>query len=733
MTNKKFKRAAALMVATGMVASCMATSSVSVFASQDSDYEVAGEEAELSADSVFAGDSQLTVSTQKLNRSYELYQIFKGDYTDVGDGTEMLTKIQWGDSVSQYSDEIITALKAADKRYESVESADDVARVLKTFSTTDTADLDDFASIVASVMATKTEAEAPRIKKDNYTNATGANNETLNYAFSNIADGYYLVKEVPNANNKDTDVTYSKYMVNVVGGDEVTQIETKESGGPTITKGIVQGDTLVNKANEGVGDTVTFQLDSVVPDMNGYDKYFYIVNDTIAEGLTFDPDSVKIVMGTGDDAVTLTEVDENTVYDDNDISFEDDQGQTYHIHTEDTDNDGHVDSFKLVFSNFIQYATDTKITITYDALVNKNVVSGNTLENFNTVDLTYSNDPNYDYSGVNEPGEDEDGNVDPTGRSPESTVYIYTAGIELIKVDDRNNRLTGAEFEVKKIKAKTDENGSVVKKDGKIVYEEDTMNAVIVATQVHTAIGYASDYATPTEDGVTAYYKLRRGAYTTTAPTSESAGSYVAAECVKYSKVDGKYVKNVTSGEYYKLKGAADDSDASYVAIKPVGGEETKADTALYETDYVAYERTETPVLKDKATGDTFTNYVSENGTLILDGLSNGIYEITETKAPDGYNLLTDPIKVYVNFNLTNTNEAYWSYWDDSANSTNSEANQSKPTGGVYEIKVKNTKGAKLPSTGGIGTTIFYVAGSVLAISAGVLLVTKKRMKKASK
>ena len=42
--------------------------------------------------------------------------------------------------------------------------------------------------------------------------------------------------------------------------------------------------------------------------------------------------------------------------------------------------------------------------------------------------------------------------------------------------------------------------------------------------------------------------------------------------------------------------------------------------------------------------------------------------------------------------------------------------------------KVENNTGTVLPSTGGIGTTIFYVVGSILVVAAGVLLVTKKRM-----
>lgn len=45
-------------------------------------------------------------------------------------------------------------------------------------------------------------------------------------------------------------------------------------------------------------------------------------------------------------------------------------------------------------------------------------------------------------------------------------------------------------------------------------------------------------------------------------------------------------------------------------------------------------------------------------------------------------------------------------------------------------IQVINQTGSLLPSTGGIGTTIFYVIGGILVVGAGILLVTKKRMSK---
>ena len=42
--------------------------------------------------------------------------------------------------------------------------------------------------------------------------------------------------------------------------------------------------------------------------------------------------------------------------------------------------------------------------------------------------------------------------------------------------------------------------------------------------------------------------------------------------------------------------------------------------------------------------------------------------------------------------------------------------------------KIQNTQGTALPSTGGMGTTILYIGGSILVILAAVLLITKRRM-----
>jgi len=51
-------------------------------------------------------------------------------------------------------------------------------------------------------------------------------------------------------------------------------------------------------------------------------------------------------------------------------------------------------------------------------------------------------------------------------------------------------------------------------------------------------------------------------------------------------------------------------------------------------------------------------------------------------------------------------------------------------TNGGVSGTIENNKGTQLPSTGGIGTALFYLAGGVMAVGAGVILVTKKRIGK---
>ena len=107
------------------------------------------------------------------------------------------------------------------------------------------------------------------------------------------------------------------------------------------------------------------------------------------------------------------------------------------------------------------------------------------------------------------------------------------------------------------------------------------------------------------------------------------------------------------------------------------------------------------------------------NGAAEFQGLDSGTYYLRETVAPAGYNLLKEDVTV----TITAT------YGDDGQITSSSAASTDN---GQYQQtqKIENKSGTVLPSTGGIGTTIFYIAGAVLVIAAGVLLVTRRRMNK---
>ena len=97
-------------------------------------------------------------------------------------------------------------------------------------------------------------------------------------------------------------------------------------------------------------------------------------------------------------------------------------------------------------------------------------------------------------------------------------------------------------------------------------------------------------------------------------------------------------------------------------------------------------------------------------GKIDIAGLDADTYYLRETVAPAGYNKLAGPITIVIG--------------DDGKTSVDNTV--------VDEVKVLNQAGSELPETGGMGTTIFYVLGSILVLGAAVLLITKKRMNAAA-
>lgn len=134
------------------------------------------------------------------------------------------------------------------------------------------------------------------------------------------------------------------------------------------------------------------------------------------------------------------------------------------------------------------------------------------------------------------------------------------------------------------------------------------------------------------------------------------------------------------------------------------------------------------------ATQNTEGKYILSNETVTKfewKGLDDGDYMLTEVITPAGYNTIA-PIKFTVNADHTITWEG------ENRNTILTSLTGNAATGDItftanddkteLATNVVNNKGSELPSTGGMGTTIFYVVGSILVLGAAILLITKKRM-----
>ena len=415
------------------------------------------------------------------------------------------------------------------------------------------------------------------------------------------APGYYLVTGTATA----------------AGGEEVTAAcslttakPTAESepkvDAPSIDKKIVEGDKKVEANTASIGDAVNYEITSKVPSMQGYTKYYFVIEDTLSKGLTFNDDLAVTI-----DGKTLTKDTDYTL-------------------TVTTNSDG-TTSLEIVFKNFIQYKEQAgkDIIVTYSATLNQDAELSPSVGNPNTVKLIYSNNPNATGEGIDKPN-----TTDPVGETPESKTKTYVTGVKLTKVDSTDNKtLTGAKFKI----------------------TGTGMKVVLVNKTIYKA----------SENGT--FYMLKDGSYTGERPTEATKDKY-----------------DSTTQKYEKV---------------------TVVDKTTVPTDINA------------------TGYVDKDGVLTFEGLGEGEYEITEIIAPQGYNLLKDPIKLVITADAK-FDKCTWTVTADGKELIAGDDN-------LYALTVENSSGTELPSTGGIGTTIFYIVGSLLAVCAVILLVTKKRMGKA--
>ena len=123
------------------------------------------------------------------------------------------------------------------------------------------------------------------------------------------------------------------------------------------------------------------------------------------------------------------------------------------------------------------------------------------------------------------------------------------------------------------------------------------------------------------------------------------------------------------------------------------------------------------------------------NGVFSVIGLDDGKYRLKETVAPSGYNTLTDAIEFIISAETSNSQNDNTIDGNELTKLEITVGESGTPVSGdlasgAVSMEVENNSGSTLPSTGGIGTTIFYVLGGTLVVGSGIALVTKKRLGK---
>ena len=291
-----------------------------------------------------AAVTRYTITAPKNGHTYEIYQIFTGDYD--ASQPSMLANIKWGANGTGTAGEA-------------------VGQTI----------LDELSKVSSSA---SDKAKLDVIEK--YVTLTNPVETITNGGTADVVGGYYLIKDRDGSLSGSE--PYTTYLVSVVGN---VTINPKSSAVPEFKKKLKDtndstGDVSdwQDSADYDIGDDIPFRLQGTVPaDYDSYSKYFDAFHDKEEKGLTFDPDSVEVFVG---DEVTGTKITTG-----------------YTVDTSPADGC----TFEIVFDDLKKVTGVTAnsiITVTYKSQLNENAVLG-AHGNVNKAKLEYSNNPRGDGKG----------------------------------------------------------------------------------------------------------------------------------------------------------------------------------------------------------------------------------------------------------------------------------------------------------------------------------------------
>ena len=398
------------------------------------------------------------------------------------------------------------------------------------------------------------------------------------YLFNGLPLGYYAI--VDSTAQGDYIKPVSAIMLDTATPNVEIEVKAEK---PPIDKEIDEDNDLgttddrVDQNEAAIGDTITYVITSQVPDMTGYDKYFFIMKDQMSKGLTY---TNNMTVKVGDKVLTENDYELTVV--------ENEDGTT---------------DMKIVFKNFLQYNTaefvGKPVEVTYTALLNENAEI-NRDPNTNEVHLEYSNDPDVEYDGENEPGPNDE-EKPPLGEVPPVEVHTFTTTLELVKTDAIGNRLEGAEFTL----------------------TGETMNIVRVTKSTFEL------------DPNGTHWKLKDNSYTTTDPNSTIDGTPV--DKTAYASLTDKYTKvttvtiEETEGEDVSITGTVGkDGILRFEGLK--SGEYTIKEIKAPEGYNILTEELNVTISWDETTGDfTYEGAVDNNGVARITIVNQAGDELPET------------------------------------------------------------------------------------------------------
>ena len=339
---------------------------------------------------VFA-EGNPTISALNNGHTYEVYQIFTGDYSEGDNSQKVLSNVKWGKNGTgtqgdNVSEKILTELKNANGS-----DTEQLAVITK------------YANLQSSDKFGTVTYESPL----------------------EVPSGYYLIKDVDGSQENEQD-SYTLYIVQVVGENitiapkaDVPESEKKVDD-KNDSNTSEDEESWQDSADYDIGDHVPYQLTATLPDnVSNYTSYTLKFVDTMSRGLTYDADSAEVFVN-GKSAGKLEPTSANYSGDD------------------DRYTDGTVLTWNFANIKAAPYnaGNNAVITIKYTATLNNNAVMGSA-GNPNKMHIEFSNNPN---------GEG-------TGQTPDDTNIVFTYKVVVNKVDEDKKPLAGAQFTLQKKQA----------------------------------------------------------------------------------------------------------------------------------------------------------------------------------------------------------------------------------------------------------------------------------------